>query len=383
MNYKKIKVLQVCAIDSTALFILKPLIDELMANNYDVELVCSPGDHINELIGMGYKVNQIKIDRKAFSISHFVALWKIYHLIKEKKFDIVHTHTPIASILGRVAAKIANTPLIIYTAHGFYFHERMKAYKRKMHILLEKIVGRFCTDLLFTQSKEDMMTAISDKIIDKDKVFWISNGVNIEKFDILKNNNLKLSLGFQENDKIIGFIGRLVKEKGIEELFAAFNDVVRVCQQARLLIIGAALKSDREKIDGLMMDVNNLSGKVFFLGLRQDIPELLSIMDVFTLPSHREGMPRSIIEAMAASKPVIATNIRGCREEVVDGVTGYIVPVGDSKSLARAMIKIIQDEKSARRMGEVGRKMAEENFNEINVLAKQIDIYNNFKPRNL
>ncbi|GAG17971.1 unnamed protein product, partial [marine sediment metagenome] len=190
---------------------------------------------------------------------------------------------------------------------------------------------------------------------------------------------VRTELGLSLDDKVVGFIGRLVQEKGVEELLKAMGQVIKEIPDAKLLVVGDTLASDRdlrttERLQELIQR-NNLEGVIKFTGFREDIPELLAIMDLFALPSHREGMPRSILEAMAAGKPVIATDIRGCREEVVDGETGYLVPVNDPGKLAEAIIKILSDKMLAKRMSEAGRQRAVEFFDERKVLEKQLGIY--------
>lgn len=213
----------------------------------------------------------------------------------------------------------------------------------------------------------------------EDKVVYIGNGVPLEAFGLPPNPNLWAELGLGKKDKVVGFIGRLVREKGVLELLEAMHQVVREVPQAKLLVVGDTLASDRDRqvtehIKELI-DRVKLQNVIRFAGFREDIPDLLTIMDLFALPSHREGMPRTVLEAMAAGKPVVATNIRGCREEVVHEATGLLVPVGDSDALADAILRVLSDEELASRMGEAGRKRVEEEFDEKLVLERQSKVY--------
>ncbi|MDA2921968.1 glycosyltransferase family 4 protein [Patescibacteria group bacterium AH-259-L07] len=373
---KKIKVLQLCNVDTVAKCLLLPLTDYLIKNGYDVHITCSYEHYMEKLQKQGYKIKPIKLDRKIFSLSHMRSLWQMYTFIKKEKFDIVHVHTPIAAALGRVTAKLAGTPIIIYTAHGFSFHENMPPRQRKGHVLIEKILGRCCTDMLFTQSREDMLTAIAEKIMSEKNVIWISNGIDINKFTLPPDNKLKYALGFKDTDKIIGFTGRLIKEKGIEDLLVAMKNIRKIIPEAKLLVIGRTLDSDPHSFNKKLIKTLNLENAVVFAGWQDNIPKFLSIINVFTLPTYfHEGMPRSILEAMASGKPVVATNIRGCREEVVDGITGLLVPIKDPKALSRAIIKILSDPDLAHTMGQAGRKRIEKEFDEKKVLEKELKIY--------
>ena len=380
-----IKILQLAAVDVTVKLLLLPLIDCLIEEDYEVHIACSPGQHLRELEEQCYNVHSIPIARRISPFSNLSSLWRLYRLIRCERFDIVHVHTPVAAVLGRVAAKLARVPVIIYTAHGFYFHELMAPWKRRLIIWVEKILGRCCTDMLFTVSYEDKDTAVKERIVDQERVICINSiGVNIKRFtssnsSIEKTRFLRRELGFQDDDKLIGFIGRLVREKGVQELLQSMGQVIEAIPEAKLLVVGDTLASDRdrrttERLQELIQR-NNLEAVIRFTGFREDIPELLTIMDLFVLPSHREGMPRSILEAMAAGKPVVATNIRGCREEVVHGETGYLVPVNDPGKLANAIIEIMSDKILAERMGEAGRQRAIEFFDEAQILKKQLAVY--------
>ncbi len=380
MDVRKIKILQITAIATTVKHLLLPLIERLKNEGHKVQTVCSDGQYVTELREEGYSITTININRKIAIFSNLKSLFSIYTFIKKKRFDIVHVHTPVASLLGRIAAKLAGVPVVIYTAHGFYFHENMAGWKRHIVVWLEKIIGRLFTDMLLTQSAEDKQTAIKKKIITKNRIEWIGNGVDINRFVAAEgDNNLKNSLGMSNRDRVIGFTGRIVREKGIEELILAFIRVKQAIPDVKLMIIGDTLKSDRDRrikqnIKQLI-DINKLGDKIIFTGFREEINRFYNIMDVFVLPSWREGMPRSILEAMASAKPVVATNIRGCREEVIDGVTGRLVPVKNEKILAKAIKEILLNKESADRMGGAGRRSVEEKFDENMVLERQLRIY--------
>jgi glycosyltransferase involved in cell wall biosynthesis len=381
----KPKILQVCAVDITVMYLLKPLIERLAGDGFEVHIACSAGPHESDVKAMGYPFWPVTIARQVLAWSHFKGLWQLYKLIKRERYDIVHVHTPVAAVLGRIAAKLAGAKNIVYTAHGFYFHEHTKPIVRHLMIWIEKLIGRCCTDVLLSQSQEDASTAVAEKMLPADHVHWIGNGVEVEKFrNADLDLNLRFELGLTEDDKVIGFIGRMVREKGMVELLTAMAEVHRTVPEARLLIIGDTLKSDRDRaaqdIVGQLITQYQLHDVVIFAGIRNDIPELLKLIHIFTLPSHREGMPRSIIEAMASGLPVVATDIRGCREEVIHDETGYIVPLADPPSLASALIDLLQDESKAESMGHAGQQRAIELFDEQLVLDREMAVLNNLLP---
>lgn len=382
---RKIKVLQLCAVDVTVKAFLLPLIDRLTAEGYDVHILCSYGARTEELREQGYKIKNIEITRRICSLSHFMSLIRIYRYVKREKFDIVHTYTPIAGVIGRVAAKLARVPIVIYTSLGFYFHENTPCWKRKALILFERLAAKFA-DFIFTVSLEDEKTAIEENIAPKGRIRGLNGiGINTHKFDgekILKETKSlkKDELGIRSGDTVIGFVGRSVREKGVIDLVEALVRIKRCFPDAKLIMIGndsvTSERDTRTKTElKALVAKHSLDRDVLFTGFVEDIREFLAIIDVFVLPSYREGMPQSILEVMAMGKPVVATNIRGCREEVVHGETGYLVPVKDPARLAEAIIKLLSDEELAHRMGEAGRKRVVAEFDEKMVLERQTEVY--------
>ncbi len=363
---------------------------------FRVEFACSRGPAIAEIEAEGFAWHEIPIERSMNPLAHARA-WRAFgKLFRARKFDAVHLHTPVAALIGRPAARRAGVPAVLYTAHGFYFHDAMPAWKRRMHIGLERRAQRHA-DYLMTQSAEDCATAIEEGIAPADGARAIGNGVDLGSFgpqligeagrrEVLRELGIDFGFGAgnEANDAesapgpIITMMGRLVREKGYFEFVEAWADVVRHHPGARALFIGEALASDRENPEALLraeIERRGLTGSIVFAGLRGDVPRLLAASDVFVLPSWREGMPRSIIEAMASRLPVVATDIRGCREEVVDGETGFLVPVRDPAALAEKIGRLVGDEALRRAMGRAGRERAESVFDERRVIELQRGVY--------
>lgn len=377
----KVKVLQAAGVDITVEKLLLPFVDALIRSNYHVDICCAEGKYSRNLQEQGYNIIHIPFKRQLFTLSHLKTFYALYVLFRANKYDIVHFHTELFGAIGRIAAKCARCNVIVHTTHGSYSHEYMNTLLRRILVLIEKALARWTTDWLFLVSEEDACLARDRKFLRKlDHIIWISNGVMLDRF--LKEypaEKIKGDLGIDKFEKVIGFVGRVVAEKGIVELVDAFTQIRMVCPNAKLLIVGDTLDSDRdtEAKKQLLRKIKaeDLENDVVFTGLRDDVPELLSAMDVFVLPSYREGMPTTIIEAMASGKPVVATRIRGCREEVIDGKTGLLVDVRDSGSLVESVLRIIMNDDMAISMGEKGRKRAISLFNFEQVIAKQLEVF--------
>jgi glycosyltransferase involved in cell wall biosynthesis len=253
--------------------------------------------------------------------------------------------------------------------------------KRFAHIILERFGGWF-TDLLLTQSQEDAAAAIKYKFVSKDKVLAIGNGVDINKFNpsfYTDSVSTRASLGIPADAFVIGMIGRFVREKGYLEFLTAAQQLAGVNVNVYFLLVGQRLPSDHDdSIESALYEAQRvISTRMLLTGFRSDTPALLSAMDVFCLPSHREGMPRTIIEAMMMAKPVVATDIRGSREQVLHNETGYLVPTKNVSALAEHLQKLITNPKTGVHFGELGRERALQLYDEQVVIRKQINVIKN------
>ncbi|MDA0734738.1 MAG: glycosyltransferase family 4 protein [Chloroflexi bacterium] len=374
-----VRVLQFCARDVTVQKLLLPLIDRLTGDGFEVVSACTPGRYTPDLIEQGYALRAVEVDRRFSPRSNAKSVWDLYRLLRREHFDVVHVHTPVAAAVGRVAAKMAGVPIILYTAHGFYHHENMRWRTRQACVWAERILGK-ATHTLMTQSQEDAASAVSEGIRPADRVVWIGNGVDISQFQPgPASAKDKQSFGIPGSAPVAGFMGPIIAEKGALELVDAFAQTVKSVPDAYLLLAGDVINGDRDlhtkEVIRQKLEGNKLSSRIIFAGYQEDISSFMRAIDLFALPSHREGMPRSIIEAMASGKPVVATDIRGCREEVIHDLTGLIVPLRDSQALSQAMTKILSDPALARRMGDEGRQRAEDLYDEKDVLDREVQVY--------
>jgi glycosyltransferase involved in cell wall biosynthesis len=368
-----VKIAQLAAVDFTMAHFLLPLMTAERDAGHEVVGICSDGPLLERVRAAGFRIEPVEIARSFNIARHARAICALTRLFRRERFDMVHVHTPVAALLGRIAAWRAGVPVVVYTAHGFYFHEHMPAHERAFHVALEWLAGRR-TDVLFTQAEEDAAAARRLGLCRTGRIHAIGNGVDPARFaprDPAIRARLRTELGAREDEIVVLMVGRLVAEKGYGELLRAMRDVA-----ATLWIVGERLASDHAtdidaELDAAKRDPARAQ-RVRFMGYRTDVPDLMAAADIFTLPSHREGMPRSIIEAMMSGLPVVATDIRGSREEVVPESTGLLVPVRDEPALATALNRLAADAGLRRRMGEAGRARALAQYDEAVVIGRQL-----------
>jgi len=349
-------------------------------NRYWVMLVSGrtegPEGNIEESVDTK-NIRFIKIPELVREISLFkdlVAFFKLYRLIKRFRFDIVHTHTSKAGILGRCAARLAGCPVIIHTPHGHLFYGYYGKVKTKCFIWLERAISRL-TSCLVTLTEIGKNEHVSFGVGEARKFKVVQSGINIERF--LKDgrntpDSLKEQFGLLSGKRIVGTVARLVPIKGHSYFIDAAEKVIKEIPDTRFMIIGDG--SLRGKLERRVRK-KNIQNYFYFLGLRNDVPELLRLFDVFVLSSLNEGMGRVVVEAMASAKPVVATRVGGIPEVIIDNETGLLVKPKDTDGLAKNIITLLKDERMAKSMGEAGRKRARDIFSKDEMIRKVDSIY--------
>lgn len=375
----KTKVVVISAVGATFKILLIGQIKAALKAGYEVHGICSDGPAIDFLEGHGIKMHTVNIKRSISPFTDLVSLWKMYMYFKKEKVQIVHTHTPKCSLLGQLAAKLAGVPIIVNTVHGFYFHEHMKPWLRRFYIAIEWIAAR-CSTLILSQNPEDIETAVNLGICKRSNIQLLGNGVDLDRFNPKRFDNKfkkekRFEIGVSADAIVVGIIARLVREKGYLELFEAFKNIIAKHDNVWLVMIGAEATEKSDSISADKFKEYGIESRTLWLGGRQDIPEILSCCDIYTLPSWREGFPRSAIEAAAMGLPIVVTDIRGCRQVVDDGVNGFLVSLRDVNELETALTTLICDEELRGKMGQAGNIRAQREFDERNVCQIIVNTY--------
>jgi len=377
---KQIRLVHICSSDITVKFLLQNQLEYFITKGFGVSAICSREQWFDSIVLEGLSLYDVQITRYFSPLKDFIALLNLIRLLARHKPDIIHTHTPKAALLGLTAAFICGIKYRCNTIHGFRFSPSTKGIKRHLLILLEKISGKL-SHHTFCQNPLDTETALALRIVPRKKISTIGNGIDLKKFSLNNYNeniigSFKNKLGIKNEDFVIGIVARLVKEKGYLELSGAFKSI---CPKfpSKLLIIGAP---DKSKKDVLTIDVIKEgipADKIIFIPYTDRIPDYLSIMDVFVLPSYREGFPRSVLEAEAMGLPVIAAKSSGALVAVENEKTGFLVPVRDWEQIAKYILLLRNNHELRKTLGRQARLKAEAEFNETIVFDKILAAYRN------
>jgi glycosyltransferase involved in cell wall biosynthesis len=364
------KIMYITTVDLSLRFLVLESMQYLKCRGANVIGVSSPGPHVREVEEAGIPVIPVLMTRRITPLQDLRSLLALVRLLKQERPDIVHTHTPKASLLGQWAARLARVPVRVSTVHGLYFTRDTPLIRRLLYQAMEAATALSAQRVFFI-NREDVRTARTLHICAPGKIRLLQGGlgIDLEQYDPSRLDRAELyrmrrQLGLGEGALVVGYVGRLVREKGLLELMEAFKRLAESVPEARLLVVGPY---DAAKADSLTPDVANEYGiaeKTIFTGMRTDTVDLYGLMDIFVLPSYREGMPRSVMEAQAMGLPVITTNARGCRESILDGETGLIVPVRDANALAKALLKLEHDDTLRHRMGQAARRFAAGRYNQ-------------------
>jgi glycosyltransferase involved in cell wall biosynthesis len=306
------------------------------------------------------------------------ALVELERLFHQWSPDVVHTHNPKPGLYGRVAARAARVPAIVNTVHGLYATPDDRWQKRAVVYSLERVAAT-CSNVELVQNPEDVET-LARLGVPRRKLRYLGNGVDLVRFDparvdARRAREVRAELGVGPDDVVCGAVGRLVWEKGYRELFEAARRLRVRVPNLRIAVIGPL---ETEKRDGLTsVDVESAEalGNVRFLGYRDDVDECYAAMDIHVLASHREGFPRSPMEAAAMGVPVIATNIRGSRQAVDPGTTGLLVPPRDARALADAIEDLARRPQVRAAMGAAARAKAQREFDQQRVIDITLETY--------
>jgi glycosyltransferase involved in cell wall biosynthesis/ribosomal protein S18 acetylase RimI-like enzyme len=364
--------------DLTLRYLLLGQLRRLREEGYEVTGISAPGPYAGELEAAGVRHLPWRNATRSWNLgADLCAAAELWSLLRRERFDLVHTHNPKPGVIGRIAARLAGVPVVVNTVHGLYATPEDPLGKRAAVLGLEWLAAR-CSDLELYQSEEDLRWARRLKLARAGRSELLGNGTDLRRFDPAlvgagRAAELRRELGLPADALVVGMVGRLVAEKGYRELFAAARAVREADPRVRFLAVGAP---DLDKADAITeAELERAGADVCFAGWRDDVRDLLAAMDVFVLASWREGMPRSAIEAAAMGRPLVLTDIRGCREVARHEREALLVPPRDPEALAAAVLRLAGDPALRRRLAAAARARAVERFSEAAVADRVVRAY--------
>jgi len=294
--------------------------------------------------------------RRVDPLRDLIALFSLWRFMIRERPDLVHTHSSKAGILGRLAARLAGVPAVVHTPHGHVFYGHFGPLTSKIYLLVERIMSRITDRLIaLTQGERDDYLALS--VCDQKKIVTIHSGVDVDHYLHAKVNvqRKRKSLGLKPEGLVVGTVGWLLPIKGPMYLLKAMAEVWKRYPRTILVYVGRGDLEGELRREASRMGA---SEKVWFLGWRDDIHEILPVLDIFVLPSLNEGMGRALVEAMAAGKPIVASKVGGVPDLVIQGENGLLVQAADVNALAGGIESLLANPKKRKEMGEKGKKMA-------------------------
>lgn len=371
MRYKLIRIATVPA----TFGLLRNQLKFVSKNDFEVIAVASSGDRLKQVEkDEEVKTIGIEMTRTISPLKDIKALWQLYKLLKREKPDMIHTHTPKAGTLGVLAAKMAGVPYRLHTVAGLPLLEA-KGSKRSLLNLVEKITYSSATHL-YPNSEGLKKIIIKNRLTTANKLKVIangsSNGIDTSFFDPdtiseKAKQDLRKKLGIQANDFIFLYVGRVVADKGINELVQAFTELKNSTIEAikngaiHLVLVGLYEKN----LDPLLPETEKAIQKdphIHGVGFKRNVVDYFAIADVLTFPSYREGFPNVVMQAASMKLNCIVSDINGCNEVITDGNNGWVVPIKNIEQLQSRMQWCIQNKKESKRMGLKSRSIMQRDF---------------------
>jgi len=380
-NSKSLQVFQVVpavAWGGGSVVILR-LIEELIRVGCQVTVLCSTDDRtVVEFSRSGAEVIHARHWRRPISpVQDVLFLYELYSFCRRRRFDVVHTQMAKGGVVGSIAAGLAGTPLVIHTFQGLTFHVFLSPWSAWLFRILERIAARFC-DVIISVNEEDRLRAIEAGIAEPDRIVTILNGIDVDQFINATPVPLRTELSLPDDAILIGATGRLAVQKGFGYLIRAVPLLITAEPRVHIVLVGIGeLESD---LRALVSELG-VEEHCHFLGFRQDVPALLASFDLYAQPSLWEGLSISLLEAMAAGKPIVTTDIIGNREVVDDGVTGLLAPPTDVEALATALLELMRDSTRAQGLGRRARQHVVKHFGADRMVAETLDLYRRWLAR--
>ncbi len=372
------RLVHVTTVDMSLVLLLGPQLRAFAEAGMEVIGVSAPGPYVEQLESWGIRHEPLNHSTRSVAVGQdALALAELWSIFRRLQPDIVHTHNPKPGVYGRVAARAAGVPGVVNTVHGLYASPEDTVARRTAVYALERMAST-CSGAELVQNPDDL-DILTRLRVPTDKLVLLGNGVDLSRFCPRSNDadrrRVRKELGIAPDAVVVGTVGRLVWQKGFRELFEVARRLRASRPDVVFVVVGASDPEKADAIDADSLATFSEATNVILTGGRSDVECLYPAFDLFVLPSYREGFPRSAMEAAATGLPIIATDIRGCRQVVTHGLNGLLVPLHDIDRLESAVEELVDDGELRSRMGQAGRRKAEVDFDDRTVVDKTLAAY--------
>jgi glycosyltransferase involved in cell wall biosynthesis len=338
---------------------------------FRVTLVCSPGELVDRIAALeDVEAFAIPMRRDIAPLADLVSLVRIWLLLRKLNPELTEFSTPKAGLLGTLAAKLAGVPRRIYMLRGLKM-ERSRGFKRWFLLTIERAAAA-CAHVVLCNSASLRAEALALGVAPAEKLHLLgegsSNGVDVERFSP-GPSDLRDSLGIKRDAPVVGFVGRLTRDKGVPELIDAFDTILAAMPSAQLLLVGWFDAAEDALDEALRARIKGHT-QIHLTGFVDDTAPYYRAMDVMVLPTWREGFPNAVLEAAATGIPVVTTLCTGSRDSVVPEVTGLLIPPGYPEAISEAVLGLLRNKARRLRMGEAARAWVLEHFVDEMVLGR-------------
>lgn len=366
------KIAHLTTVDMSLRYLLLPQLEAAKESGESIG-ISADGEFVPELESRGIRHIALTSSTRGMNlVADARAIGQLWRVLRRERPDILHTHNPKPGVYGRIAGRLSGVPIVVNTVHGLYATSESSFVKRVIVYTLEWMASRF-SDAELIQSPEDFELLWQRGIMPRSKLRLLGNGVDLARFrpNPTLRERVRQELGLTDEQIAVGLVARLVEEKGVPELIEAAE---RLDDRYVVFIVGP---KDHDKADAVSEELLSRAETdgVRFLGMRQDVERIYQGLDIFVLPSHREGFPRAAMEAAASGLPVIATDIRGCRQVVADGVNGVLFPVRDVGALTEAIARVGGDTEMRSAMSHASVDRARALFDEREIVSRVMGAY--------
>lgn len=351
------------------------LFQNLDPKRYHFALIADKGDYlIDSIRELNIPIHVVPMMHSRFDLR---TARQIARVARAEGADVLHCHGTRAAFFGAMAKPFCKVKKSIYTVHGFSYNKDMPHHERMFYLWVERMLGK-AHDRLISVSKFDRDEAILRKVCSPDRISAVPNAIDFDQFNpVSVNGEFRAAMGLDPKIRLVGTAARFVPQKGIEYLLESAKLILDTHSDIRFVIVG---EGDLEKKLKTMAAEKGLAGKVFFTGPSMQMAQVYAGLDVFVLASLWEGHPLSLIEALAMKTPTVATKTSGSPEIIQDGTSGLLVPPKDPKSLADAVIKLLDDRAFAQNLAENGRKSVIDRYSFSKMTRQTENVFRDLLP---